>query len=73
MTFKLGTQTASATTDAGGIATTSLLLNQRSGLYGITTTWTPTGADATEYAGSSLTLPFLVLPRSRNARGTSMA
>jgi PKD repeat protein len=63
VTFALGDQTASATTDVRGVAATSLRLDQRGGLYALTSTWTPSGADATTYAGSSLTLPFLLLPR----------
>src|SRR5439155_6105910 len=61
VTFNLGNQTASATTDVHGIATATLRLNQRAGLYGLTSTWTPAGADAIEYSGSSLTVPFLLL------------
>ena len=50
--FKLGTQTASATTDANGVAKASLTLNQKNGSYPLTATFTPTGADGNHYTGS---------------------
>ena len=63
ITFKLGTQTMTATTDWRGIASTRVTVTQRRGLYAVTATFTPGGTDALQYKGSSMTLPFIVLPR----------
>jgi hypothetical protein len=60
VTFTLGNQTTTATTDARGVATTKLKITQRLGLYAVTANWRP---GDTQYAGSSMTLPYLVLPR----------
>lgn len=51
--FQLGTQSASAVTDANGVATTTLKLTQKNGIYPLTATFTPTGADAGTYLASS--------------------
>jgi hypothetical protein len=61
VTFTLGDQTVSATTDSRGIASTTLTVTQRRGLFAVTATWSPAGADAQQYTGASMTLPFLVL------------
>ena len=50
--FALGAQTTSAVTDASGVASTTLKLNQKNGKYPLTATWTPAGADANHYVGS---------------------
>ncbi len=62
VTFTLGAQTVSATTDSHGIASTTLKVTQRRGLYAVSATWRPVGTDAQQYTGASMTLPFLVLP-----------
>jgi PKD repeat protein len=62
VTFTLGAQTVSATTDSNGIASTKLKVTQRRGLYAVSATWRPVGTDAQQYTGASMTLPFLVLP-----------
>ena len=56
--FQLGSQTASAVTDANGIASTSLKLNQKNGTYTVSATWTPAGVDATHYTGSTQGVVF---------------
>jgi hypothetical protein len=56
--FQLGTQTASATTNASGVASTSLKLNQKNGTYTVSATWTPSAADAPFYLGSSQAAVF---------------
>ncbi len=56
--FQLGTQTVSATTNGSGIASTSLKLSQKNGIYPLTATWTPAGGDADHYAGSSASVSF---------------
>jgi PKD repeat protein len=61
--FKLGTQTVTATTNSRGIASTTAKVTQRRGIYAMTATFTPAGTDAQQYKGSSMTLPFIVLPR----------
>jgi len=62
ITFTLNNQTVSATTDSRGIASTTLKVTQRRGLYAVSATWRPGGTDAQQYTGASMTLPFLVLP-----------
>ncbi len=62
VTFTLGGQTVSATTDSRGVASTTLKVTQRRGLYAVSATWRPGGTDAQQYTGASMTLPFLVLP-----------
>jgi len=61
--FKIGTQTVSATTDANGVATTTLLLNQKNGNYPLTATWTPAGSDASRYVGSAAAATFSLQKR----------
>lgn len=56
--FQLGGQTASATTDASGVASTSLVLKQKNGKYSLTATWTPSAADVTHYTGSAASVSF---------------
>ncbi len=56
--FQLGTQTISATTNASGVAQATLALKQKNGKYSLTSTWTPTGADANRYIGSAASVTF---------------
>jgi hypothetical protein len=51
--FVLGSQTTSAATNANGVATTTLTLNQKNGIYPLTATFTPGGGDAVKYLSSS--------------------
>ena len=53
ITFQLGTQTASAITNANGVASTSLKLNQKNGTYTVSATYAAGGADGSKYIGSS--------------------
>jgi hypothetical protein len=43
----------SVVTDANGVASTSLKLNQKNGTYTVSATYTPVGADTGRYLGSS--------------------
>jgi hypothetical protein len=56
--FTLGTQTASAVTDANGLASTSLVVNQKNGNYPLTATFSPVGADTGRYLGSTANATF---------------
>jgi PKD repeat protein len=56
--FTLGTQTASATTDANGAATASLKLTQKNGTYTVSASFAPTGNDASRYNGSAASASF---------------
>ena len=56
--FTLGTQNASATTDANGMATTTLKLTQKNGTYTMYATYTPAGNDASRYVGSGVITSF---------------
>lgn len=56
--FKLGSQSASATTNASGVAATTLALNQKNATYTLTATFTPAGTDATLYLGSIASATF---------------
>ncbi|MDT4911307.1 MAG: large repetitive protein [Pseudonocardiales bacterium] len=58
ITFRLGSQTVSATTDATGVASTTLKLSQKNGSYPLTATYVPAGADAPRYVGSAASLSF---------------
>jgi hypothetical protein len=58
ITFRLGTQTVSATTSATGVASVALKLNQKNGTYPLTATYVPAGADANRYNGSAASLSF---------------
>lgn len=58
ITFTLGSQTATATTDANGLASTSLIVNQKNGNYALTATFSPTGADLARYLGSTANVTF---------------
>jgi PKD repeat protein len=60
VTFTVGSQTVAATTDARGIASTTLRITQRMGLRLVTASWRQGDA---QHTGSSMTLPFFVLPR----------
>jgi hypothetical protein len=51
--FQLGSQNASAVTNASGVASTSLKLTQKNGTYTVSATWTPSAGDAPFYLGSS--------------------
>lgn len=58
--FKLGSQSAVATTNASGVATTTLQLNQKNAAYPLTATFTPAGADANLYLGSVASATFKI-------------
>ena len=51
--FAVGTQTVSGTTDANGVATGSIKLNQKNGTYTASATFTPVGADSGRLSASS--------------------
>lgn len=61
--FTLGTQTASATSDANGLAATRLTLNQKNGTYSVTSSWAPSGSDAVRYVGSATSSTFKLQAR----------
>ncbi|MBA2720347.1 MAG: PKD domain-containing protein [Chloroflexi bacterium] len=63
ITFKLGTQTTSALTSAGGVASVQLKLAQKNGTYPLTATWTPAGSDAARYLGSAASATFKLQAR----------
>jgi len=42
-----------ATTSASGVASVSLVLTQKLGVYPLTVAWAPAGADAAHYTGST--------------------
>jgi PKD repeat protein len=52
VSFRLGTQSASATTDANGIATTSLKLSQKNGQYQLTSSYAGTASKSTAASAS---------------------
>lgn len=56
--FHLGSQSASATTNASGVAATTLTLNQKNATYTLTATFTPSPADSTFYLGSIASATF---------------
>ena len=58
ITFKLGAQTASAVTDANGVAKTTLQLTQKNGNYSLTATFAPTGLDDLRYTGGAAAATF---------------
>jgi hypothetical protein len=58
--FTLGTQQVQATTDATGLASSPLKLAQKNGKYLLTATWSPSGADATMWTGSSVSTTFAI-------------
>ena len=58
--FKLGTQQAQATTNATGVAATTLKLTQKNGQYLLTATWTPVAGDDTRWTGASTSATFTV-------------
>jgi PKD repeat protein len=59
VTFHVGGQTYSAITNSRGVASTPFPVTMRRGLYGMTATFQPDPSEA-QYAGSSMTVPFLV-------------
>lgn len=61
--FRLGTQTVLADTNASGVASTSLKLNQKNGTYSLTATWTPAAPDAARYVGSAASATFKLQTR----------
>jgi hypothetical protein len=56
--FTLGTQTVSATTVNGGVATASLQLTQKNGNYPLNARWTPSATDADKWTGSVSSTTF---------------
>jgi hypothetical protein len=59
--FRIGTQTVSAVTGAGGVpglASAPLKLSQKNGQYLLTATWTPAGGDGSRWTGSSASATF---------------
>ena len=56
--FQLGSQSTFALTNASGVASTTLKLNQKNAKYSLTATWTPSGGDANRYVGSSASVTF---------------
>jgi hypothetical protein len=56
--FTLGTQSASATTDANGAAATTLKLAQKNGTYTVSASFAPAGDDASRYHGSATNATF---------------
>ena len=56
--FQLGSQAASATTNASGVAATTLTLTQKNANYPLTATYTPMGADANLYLGGVASATF---------------
>jgi len=63
ISFKLGSQTTSAVTSAGGVASAQLKLTQKNGTYPLTATWSPSGADAARYLGSAASATFKLQAR----------
>jgi PKD repeat protein len=53
VTFQLGTQTATAVTDANGVAVTTLKLSQKNGSYALLTSWAPVASDLGRYSATS--------------------
>lgn len=60
VTFALGSQTVTATTDVTGVASTTLKLAQKIGAYSLTATYTPTVTDAAFYVGSAASSTFTI-------------
>jgi hypothetical protein len=58
VSFKLGSQSATATTDANGLASVTIVLNQKNGSYSLTASFTPAGADVGHYSGSGASATF---------------
>lgn len=56
--FKLGSQSASATTNSSGVAATTLALNQKNASYPLTATFSPAGGDVSDYLGSVASATF---------------
>jgi PKD repeat protein len=56
--FTLGTQSASATTDANGVAATTIKLTQKNGTYTVSASFAPAGDDASRYLGSGASATF---------------
>src|SRR5207245_4925519 len=60
VSFQVGAQAASATTDPSGVATTSLKLNQKNGSYPLAAGFSPAGADANRYLPSGASATFAI-------------
>ncbi len=60
VTFQLGAQSISGTTDASGVASASLHLNQKNATYNLTATFAPAGPDVGHYLGSTATTTFTI-------------
>jgi PKD repeat protein len=60
ITFQLGSQSVSATTDANGVATATLQLSQKIGSYPLTATYTPDSPDSGFYVGSAASTSFTI-------------
>jgi len=56
--FQLGSQSIMATTNASGVAATTLKLNQKNAKYTLTSTFTPAGTDTSRYLGSVASASF---------------
>jgi len=56
--FSLGTQSASATTNANGVAATTLKLTQKNGTYTVSAAFAPAGGDVSGYLGSQTSATF---------------
>jgi hypothetical protein len=55
VTFVLGGQSTTATTNSSGVATKQLVLNQKPGFYPLTASWT---GDPGKYLGASTSAQF---------------
>jgi len=55
VTFVIGSQSATATTDASGVAATQIVLNQKPGYYPLTASW---AGDTGKYLGASTSAQF---------------
>ncbi len=60
VTFQVGAQSAAATTDPSGVATTSLKLNQKNGSYPLAAGFSPAGADTNRYLPSGASATFVI-------------
>lgn len=56
--FNLGSQSASATTNTSGVASTTIALDQKNASYPLTATFTPAGTDVNLYLGSVASATF---------------
>ena len=60
LTFTLGSQSVSGTTDGTGVATVTLHLAQKNGTYALTATYAPSSTDAASYFGSAASGTFTI-------------